>query len=41
MLQRMQAKRGKCRGITAIPYAKDAAFLMRLVIVKLCDTRHG
>jgi hypothetical protein len=41
MLQRMQPKRGQRRSIATIPYAEDPAFLMRLVIIKLRDTRHG
>jgi hypothetical protein len=40
MLQRMQPKRGQRRGITAIPHAKHATFLMRLVILVLRGKRH-
>jgi hypothetical protein len=41
MLQGMQAKCGEGSSITAIPHAEDAAFLMRLVILKSRGQRHG
>jgi hypothetical protein len=41
MLQRMQPKRRQRCGIAAIPHAEDAAFLMRLVILKSHGQRHG